>query len=101
MNTKHTPGPWRLRKDYAITAHCDETETHEPIARAYCDGSIENLHANSQLIAAAPDLLVELIEMTDAYAQAMKNAGVTHYPEALVEVRRARVAIAKATGGAK
>jgi len=53
------------------------------------------------LLEAAPDLLAELVKITDAYAQAMKDAGVTHYPEALVVVRQARAAIAKATGGAK
>ncbi len=32
------------------------------------------------------------------YAEAMKDAGVTHYPEALVVVRQARAAIAKVRG---
>lgn len=54
--------------------------------------------ANARLIAAAPELLGELIKITDAYAEAMKDAGVTHYPEALVVVRHARAAIAKARG---
>jgi len=30
----------------------------------------------------------------------MKDSGVSHYPEAMVEIRSARAAIAKATGGA-
>lgn len=88
-NIKHTPGPWKLRKDYAITAHCNETESHEPIARAYGDGSIENLHANSQLIAAAPDLL-EALEFV-----------IRGVPDTWEGVQKARAAIAKATGGAK
>ena len=57
--------------------------------------------ADRDLIAAAPDLLAELISMTDAYSNAMRDAGVTHYPEALAVVRQARAAIAKAQGGAK
>lgn len=54
-------------------------------------------HANIRLIAAAPALLAELKAMTDAYAKAMKDAGVSYYPEALAVVRSARAAIAKAT----
>lgn len=48
--------------------------------------------------AAAPELLDQLQQMTDAYAKAMKDAGVTRYPEALYVVRASRAAIAKATG---
>lgn len=95
---KHTPGPWKIRADLAITAYDTETEEHQPIARAFGDGSCETLFANTRLISAAPDMLAELTHITNAYAQAMKNAGVTHYPEALAEVRKARAAIAKATG---
>lgn len=103
MNTKHTPGPWKLRKDYAITAHCDETETHEPIARAYGDGSIENLHANSQLIAAAPELLKALKQTLDlAIGHACEARKINADEcESWPWVQRARAAIRKATGGAK
>jgi len=54
----------------------------------------------AQASAAAPDLLAALVDMTDRYARAMKDSGVSHYPEAMVEIRSARAAIAKATGGA-
>lgn len=55
---------------------------------------------STHLIAVAPRLLDQLVKMTDAYAKAMKDAGVSHYPEALVEVRNARAAIAEAKGPA-
>lgn len=60
---------------------------------------VHSAKANARLLAAAPELLGELKRMTDIYATAMKNAGVTYYPEALFDVRRARAAIAKAKGG--
>lgn len=85
---KHTPGPWRLRADMAVMAYCDETETHEPIARAYGDGSIENLHANSRLIASAPDLL--------AACKALLNC--IQPDRDWDEAKKARVAIRKAEG---
>ena len=52
--------------------------------------------AGKQLRAATPDIVAALQAMTDRYAKAMKDSGVSHYPEALVEVRQARAAIAKA-----
>ena len=41
-------------------------------------------------------VVTQLQAMTDAYAKAMKDAGVSHYPEALVVVRDARAALALA-----
>lgn len=106
MNT-YTPGPWITKWNNGII---DVFQLYEngsfssiPHAKVIDDFACNTIRiqANSMLISAAPDLLAELIKITDAYAKAMKNAGVTHYPEALVEVKQARAAIAKATGGAK
>jgi hypothetical protein len=52
---------------------------------------------NHRLAIAAPELLAQLQRLTDAYAKAMQDSGVTRYPEALAIVRDARAAIAKAT----
>ena len=92
--TAHTPGPWLAGQ--TITAPHPERApgSYDRITIA----QRVNRLADARLIAAAPELLGELIKITDAYAQAMKDAGVTHYPEALVVVREARAAIAKARG---
>lgn len=55
---------------------------------------LRRLHAINQ------EVLAELVSMTDAYAKAMKDSGVSYYPEALAIVRNARAAIAKAKGEA-
>lgn len=93
----HTPGPWRVtgpnvRAGDALLAVVTDHWADHPTP----DNEKAN---NARLIAAAPDLLAQLVKMTDAYAKAMKDAGVTYYPEALADVRAARAAIAKATGG--
>ena len=103
--TKHTPGPWEVTDNTAdgygqlvvgsmhgAVAICYTAEPGDPGMPSECE-------ANARLIAAAPELLAQLVKMTDAYAKAMKDAGVTYYPEALADVRHARAAIAKATGG--
>lgn len=91
----HTKGPWEAISNLVRTpfAHGDAELRGELIAEC---SSKE--HAN--LIAAAPELLEQLQAMTDAYAAVMKDAGLSHYPEALAVVRHARAAIAKATGSA-
>ena len=119
---QHTPGPWHaagLHVAASKTLHLglpchhpvanvifssgDELNDIERVASAQCfvesPGSI-TAEANARLIAAAPDLLAALEDITDRYARAMKDSGVSHYPEAMVEIRSARAAIARATGGA-
>lgn len=60
MNTKHTPGPWRVRH---LTASTEEAGVahFELRAKAQGDTFAEN-KANARLIAAAPKLLEALIE---------------------------------------
>lgn len=101
--TSHTPGPWTHTAAGLIQA------PSQPRALAYvyvadydacrgdsADRAARETEANARLIAAAPELLDQLVKMTDAYAKAMKDAGVSHYPEALFVVRQARSAIARA-----
>ena len=56
---------------------------------------------NKQLSELTKELLEVLQSITDDYAKAMIDSGVTRYPEALTVVREARAAIAKALGGDK
>jgi len=105
--TKHTAGPW-ISDGETIDLFDFELENRrfwisaDGMVIGYVDGfgnkDNEERKANARLIAAAPELLAELITMTDAYSKAMKDAGVSSYPEALVIVRSARAAIAKASG---
>lgn len=85
---KHTPGPWRLDDN----VHCDVTDS-----KYHCIDAGNGYHpygfhiaeflreADARLIAAAPDLLEALIEMTSPTVSAES-------------VRKAERAIAKATG---
>jgi hypothetical protein len=93
MTTKHTPGPWSTRES---ATHITVTSTSGD-ALFHDDKRIPGVIEDARLIAAAPELLAELITMADAYSKAMKDAGVSSYPEALGIVRSARAAIAKAT----
>ena len=96
--SKHTPGPWHTdsEKSFYVFAHGSLAEQSGVKNGPFiCNASTQ---ANARLIASAPELLGELVKITDAYAAAMKDAGVAHYPEALVVVRQARAAIAKARG---
>jgi len=91
MKTKHTPGPWSV----AETRHGYDTvirETNsEPIVLAFISGYTKaEGTANSNLIAAAPDLLAALEALLDARKQG-------HYHG---EWEEASAAIAKARGEA-
>ena len=97
---KHTPGPWMMIKypgDKCYTIRTREAYRaesgegpigHIPIAEICTDGQPDE--ANARLIAAAPELLAALENMSavpDCYG-----------PEATAALRHARAAIAKATG---
>lgn len=94
MSSKHTPGPWSANPG-------SNSDSHYMVFKA--DGNFltlddEQHEYNARLIAAAPELLEALKTMTDEYAASMRDAGVTHYPEALAIVRQARAVISKAKG---
>lgn len=105
--TAHTPGP--LTFDGCGINGGDKYRSRIATFAILRDNDAQHY---GPLFASAPDLLAErdrlrevnvdlvaaLKEMTDEYAQTMKDAGVTHYPETLVKVRRARAALAKVKG---
>lgn len=89
--SKHTPGPWQLAEKY----NCKDVRAVDGPYVADCNASAaidwRTKEANARLIAAAPELLENLIGCVEALA--------SHVPDC-VEVQCARAAIAKATGEA-
>ena len=68
METKHTPGPWKVH--FVQNAHTyavyDKTETMRHIAEVSTPFGVDGDrigHANARLIAAAPDLLEALYQI--------------------------------------
>jgi hypothetical protein len=97
-----TPGPWSVRYDYVVQAKSFDEGRLVPIAQPYglrVDGI--DLFANARLIAAAPDLLEALCEMIEGDEEAIMRAealGIPFPEEMLGTYKKARAAIAKATG---
>ena len=94
MNTSFTPGPWNVFR--AQSSIC--VGAHEPIQRVedieksmYVEVFGENREANARLIAAAPELLEQLIILHDAITQFACG-------EPWPELPAARAAINLATG---
>ena len=92
----HTAAPWRTSDDGwgAISIIADDSL----IAGVYTDGQYgKDAEDNACLVAAAPDLLANLIRLTESAAVL---AGELYDPgtEALSALHCARAAIAKATG---
>jgi hypothetical protein len=89
--TAHTPGPWHRADSTQVigacgshVADCAHAKDEGPTAGIAC--------ANAALIAAAPDLLDALREMTDWYAQTCAS------PSEDSLLAEARAIIAKAEG---
>ena len=112
MQTKHTPGPWRLTESGDAIVSADGgtliVETGQDYwqnleaAAAGASSDIAKRHlpqvrANARLIAAAPELLEALKQATAALAWHEQVHGVAM--DAVV-VEKARAAIAKAQGKA-
>ena len=117
MGIKHTPGPWVVgASDFLDQWVCIDAPSGDPdldykswegIAMAYgCEESpskgLKKANANARLIAAAPELLVALIEVTATLAwnahgecRAIHDGPIMPSSQA-IEV--ARAAIAKAKG---
>lgn len=97
---KHTKGPWRISQN--VSRHvigpkggvvtCGELTWDGP-------GSTEVADANARLIAAAPEMLDELINMTARFKAAIMQAG-TDEEFAELAVASARAIIARARGEA-
>lgn len=84
--------------DAVLWARGGKPESYSP-DRAVRIKAIMRLNEQTQADVAA--LTAKLKHMTDIYAKAMKDAGVSHYPEALVEVREARAVLARHAGAGK
>lgn len=98
----HKPGPWEVCDDhpdracYHIRAKSRVWDFGDDVATIYSPGDAE-ADANARLIAAAPDLLAVLEEICRTWdvSNALHHVGEPSYLH-----RKARAAIAKATGGA-
>ena len=64
--TKHTPGPWEVRKAENGHTSVYPIQGRERVADVYCplDHPTGNLNANARLIAAAPEML-EALKLVD------------------------------------
>ena len=87
---KHTPGPWKVSRDYYIDAFVPESQDkdcgYHTIAKA-CGGPDKMRKANAALISAAPDMY-EVLEDLYKYKGVMSDEST----------ERARAVIAKARG---
>lgn len=96
MNAKHTPGPWHV-----ATGGQQIRSARDQIARTWMMRRGECV-ANAHLIAAAPDLLAALQEITPAMPPADAPCHVGIVPQSQCahcqRIARAHAAIAKATG---
>ena len=100
METKHTPGPWRVNdvvEAMVLTDYPEEDgRRRDDLLIARC-----GMHfADARLIAAAPDLLEALHGIADAAKEAMLPGTSANTKEILLSAisEDARAAIAKATG---
>ena len=86
---QHTPGPWTVRESslsVSVVAQNGDAVFHESYKR------IPGVMEDARLIAAAPDLLEALEEIVSA-------ADGDGWSQLDADLRKARAAIAKATGG--
>ena len=110
MPAQHTPGTWTVEKwptkyhdlyTYNIVAEVDPETDPYHVTRYGVAGELDS-EADASLIAAAPELLEALDEMTewsDKLGQISKNCGALNPGVALYPaLKRARAAIARATG---
>lgn len=92
--SKHTPGPWG-HKTWDVNKDGEFNYTVEKDDKSICEivGTGEQAEANARLIAAAPELLEALkVCSAELFAQC------ADHPRAMLFVKEARAAIAKAEG---
>lgn len=102
MGEKHTPGPWEIHRTSHLNiyiGHSHDRPNRTPgylaeVRRFTTDH--EQVEANARLIAAAPELLDALKALEEAARQV--QCGEMDKQSIDVERRKARAAIAKATG---
>ena len=107
MSNKHTPGPWaHTNPDGFTVRHPQVYSDTGPICNATWlgDGRIDELRANTRLIAAAPELLEALskfVEFAEQNGEVVFSGGGMSAIDAMNAcTTEARAAITKATGGA-
>ena len=101
---KHTPGPWTISDDHGqrwieTTAGNDDTIA-QVFRRNNSVSAARDIEytANAHLIAAAPELLEALKEITSDYADRFDLDSLSTNPGIKSSIKQARTAIAKATG---
>ena len=97
--SKHTPGPWTHEGYGGITG--TENGRKYNVACVYLRIPAGRQEANARLIAAAPDLL-DALEGIIGYFDSENSVSVSQatIKASSDEIKAARAAIAKATGGA-
>lgn len=107
METKHTKGQWHiesqeLTKHLYSVVYCGDIRIAEVKSfgknEQFNDATIEEKEANAKLIAAAPELLVALIELEDKTKMIMSQ--LVDSPKEIIEditIQKAINAIKKAT----
>ena len=98
MTSEHTPGPWCIKdhrnvgEGFSITNAVADGPFYDGIA------SLADVEADARLIAAAPELLEALRELTDDVADRFDLDSPSANPGIKSTVAAARAAVAKATG---
>ena len=104
--TKHTPGPWRTKREgfstVYVEARIDGGLIQEVAACGPTEAGLEQQEANARLIAAAPELLDALIALLGVAPSKAPGAGLIVGAEEkhANALQAARAAIKKATGDA-
>jgi len=100
--SKHTPGPWHVVNGTFDTMIADAGRKF--VAEVTTTGMGYAVRPNAELIAAAPDLLAALREITEQYERLLVESRITKRDADAVRAllpeytAAARAAIAKATG---
>ena len=93
--SKHTPGPWEIRKSGFIMAPDGAGQGDDVYIAEILIGpdspEVDEAKANARLIAAAPELLAALCEIMDDVDLGIQTVGN-------INGKNARAAIAKAKG---
>lgn len=95
--TKSTPGPWRFDREFGEIRADFHGVICRPAFRGSAINSTEEIRANAQLIAAAPELLAAL-ELCLKNSGFRRASGVESGPMIEREIEAARAAINKAKG---
>jgi hypothetical protein len=98
--SKHAPGPWTIERygGDSLVVHSDAETRVCFMATPGVLGSLSNIKANARLIAAAPEMLEALTLLHNNLAEYQRINHLGGYDNH--DMRLARAAIAKATGGA-